>query len=161
MASSSATAPSRLVRVWRRVHRVAYAIWLVLLVARVAIALAAIGLLILDAVITHAHAQANVLARPMPDYGKAYAYSLRCFVASGVAMPDVADDPDGTQSEAMRAHARKAFDASYVMGRKLGYSDARISADLDRAQAVEARLLLQSADYMSRTKADCATLGLM
>lgn len=91
----------------------------------------------------------------------AYDYALRCFVAGGVALPKPADDPDGTVTKAVRDHARKAFDTAYFMGGKLGYSKTQISADLDHAQAVELRLLVQNPGYFEQTKNDCVSLGLM
>jgi len=96
-----------------------------------------------------------------PDYSKAYSYALRCFVAGGAAMPKADVDTTGTALRAAREHTRKAFDTVYFMGRKLGYADARISADLDKAQAVEMRLMVQSPVYLARTKTECVTLGLM
>ena len=98
-----------------------------------------------------------------PNYGnrKAYDYALRCFVAGGVAMPKPGADPSGELTRTTRERARKSFDAAYLLGEKLGYSETKIAADLDHAQAVEMRLMVGSPAYFASTKADCIKLGLM
>jgi hypothetical protein len=98
-----------------------------------------------------------------PNYGnrKAYEYGLRCFVAGGISVPDERDDPSGARTKTIRDHARKAYDVVYFMGDKLGYSKTKISADLDHAQGMEMRLMMQSPAYFAQVKSDCAKLGLM
>jgi hypothetical protein len=104
---------------------------------------------------------AHSAAPAQPSYTKAYGFALRCFVADGVAIPKAADDPDGTVTKVMRERARKAFDTVYFMGGKLGYSDRKIAGDLDHAQGMEMRLMVQNPDYFAQTKTDCIKLGLM
>lgn len=104
---------------------------------------------------------ASPLLAAAPDNAAGYDWAMRCFVAGSVAMPKPADDPDGSITEANRVHARRAFDATYFLGRKLGYSDQKISSDLDRAQAVEMRLMVQNSNYFEQSKASCVKLGLM
>ncbi|MEP7008647.1 MAG: hypothetical protein ABI810_21890 [Sphingomonas bacterium] len=91
----------------------------------------------------------------------AYDYALRCFVAGGVAMPKPGVDPSGELTRTTRERARKSFDTAYLLGEKLGYSETKIAADLDHAQAVEMRLMIGSPAYFAATKADCVKLGLM
>jgi hypothetical protein len=117
--------------------------------------------LVIAAIICMAAASPSAAQSTQPDFGKAYSYALRCFVAGGVAAPKPEDDPDGLTTKSVREYAHKAFDAAYFTGGKLGYSKDRISADLDHAQNVELRLMVQNPNYFAQTKSDCVKLGLM
>jgi len=119
------------------------------------------GLTLMIAAIMCMAASPSLAQSVQPDYGKAYGYALRCFVADGVAAPKPEDDPDGVTTKSVREYAHKAFDTAYFMGGKLGYSKDRVSADLDHAQNVELRLMVQNPNYFAQTRSDCVKLGLM
>lgn len=128
-------------------------------VRRVKVALLAVMLFLIlfDAILQHAHAAPVA----KPDYKAAYNYALKCFVAGGISIPKAENDPDGSETARINALARKSYDAVYFMGKKLGYVEKRISADLDHAQGMESRLMIQNSDYYERAKANCVRLGLM
>ena len=100
-------------------------------------------------------------AQTASENASGYDWAMRCFVAGAAAMPKPSEDPDGSITEATRARARRAFDVIYLLGGKLGYSDQKISADLDRMQVVEMRMMVQSKAYFEQSKANCVKLGLM
>lgn len=80
-----------------------------------------------------------------PDYAKAYALALRCFVVSGWQDP-------GQRSKA-------AFDAGVKLGKLQGFGNARINADFEQAIAEEGVKLVQHADYRDGMLAACTKLG--
>lgn len=86
------------------------------------------------------------LAQPAePDYAKAYALAMRCFVASG-----------GRHDE---THARPAFDAAMKLGRALGLENARINVDFDWAISRETEKLSRDPDYKEATLMICRKFG--
>lgn len=88
----------------------------------------------------------SVSAEPAkPDYAKAYALAMRCFVASG-----------GKQDQ---AHARPAFDAAVKLGQAMGFENARINVDFDWAISRESAKLAKDSTYREATLATCRKFG--
>lgn len=140
MVSAGAGNWETVMRIWRFVHRIAYRIWLALLAARVAVVVAALAILTLDAVISRAHAQTA-----QPDYAQAYAMAMRCMVFNTYYK----DDP----------HARLAFDAAVRLGHLQGFTNTRLNDDIDAAIARESVQFHQHADYRQQTQVNCRALG--
>lgn len=98
-----------------RVYRIIYRLWSVLLMARAAIAVAALVLVLLDALITQAHAEPTA-KRPMSASERAYTLALMCVA---VAANDQKD-----------ADYQRSLDAVRKMAKQQGYSDNRLSQDI-------------------------------
>lgn len=121
-------------------YRVIYRIWSALLLARVIIIAAALGVILLNVAIAHAQAA-------KPDYAGAYAYALKCFVASR-------DNGDAD------AATRTAYDAVLKLGHAQGLTDSRINADFTRAIASEMIKFRRDESYRQSTLQTCQRLGL-
>ena len=127
----------------RVTHRWAYRLWIGILATKAALLVALLCLIGLNAAVQRAHA-----AEPTPvapDYAKAYALAMRCFVASG------ADDP--------QARSRAAFDAAVKLGRAQGFENARINVDFDWAISRETQKLSRDTAYKTATLATCRKFG--
>jgi hypothetical protein len=102
-------------RALRFAHLCAYRIWIGLLAVKVAIVIALLGIIALDAVIQRAHA-ATVAKPPMAPKERAYTLTLMCIA---VAAND-RNEEDGIH----------AMDAARKMGRAMRYSEKRVSDDI-------------------------------
>jgi hypothetical protein len=103
-----------------------------------------------------------VAAPPTPDANrKAYDFTIRCFVAGAVASSDKRFNPNGANKAALDASGKRAFDAAYIMGGKLGLSKQHISDDFDAYGRVYQRVFLKDDSSFLRTRSDCIKLGLM
>ncbi len=99
---------------------------------------------------------------PTPDANrKAYDFTMRCFVAGTVAVSDKRINVDATTNAAMRQAAKRAYDATYAMGKVLGYARSRVKSELDTVTAVEGRLMLRDDAFFARTRTQCVQLGMM
>lgn len=107
-------------------------------------------------------ATTTIAAPPTPDANrKAYDYAMRCFVAGTVAVSDKRVNVDATTDAAMRQAAKRAYDATYAMGKVLGYARSRVKNELDTVTAVEGRLMLRDEAFFARTRTQCVQLGMM
>lgn len=107
-------------------------------------------------------ATAAIAAPPTPDGNrKAYDYAMRCFVAGTVAVSDKRLNIDATTDAAMRQAAKRAYNATYAMGKVLGYARSRVKSELDTVTAVEGRLMLRDEAFFARTRTQCVQLGMM
>jgi hypothetical protein len=103
-----------------------------------------------------------IAAPPAPDANrKAYDYAMRCFVAGTVAVSDKRLNLDATTDAAMRQAAKRAYDATYAMGKVLGFARSRVKSELDTVTAVEGRLMLRDEAFFARTRTQCVQLGMM
>ena len=107
-------------------------------------------------------ATAGIAATPAPDANrKAYDYALRCYVAGAVTASDKQLNPAGAKDAALDAASKRAFDAAYIMGDKLGLSKPHISADFDAYGRIYQRLYLKDQVSFAKARSDCTKLGLM
>jgi len=103
-----------------------------------------------------------IAASPTPDANrKAYDFTMRCFVAGTVAVSDKRLNIDAATNAAMRQAAKRAYDATYAMGKVLGYARSRVKSELDTVTAVEGRLMLRDDAFFARTRTQCVQLGMM
>jgi hypothetical protein len=103
-----------------------------------------------------------IAATPVPDANrKAYDLTIRCFVAGAVANSDKRFNLGGANKAALDAGGKRAFDAVYIMGGKLGLSKQHISDDFDAYGRVYQRAFLKDDASFLRTRSDCIKLGLM
>jgi hypothetical protein len=107
-------------------------------------------------------ATTSFAAQPAPDANrKAYDYAMRCFVAGTVAVSDKRVNIDAATDTAMRQAAKRAYDATYAMGKVLGYARSRVKSELDTVTAVEGRMMLRDEAFFERTRTQCVQLGMM
>lgn len=107
-------------------------------------------------------ATTTIAAPPATDANrKAYDYAMRCFVAGTVAVSDKRLNIDAATNTAMRQAAKRAYDATYAMGKTLGYTRSRVKSELDTVTAVEGRLMLRDEAFLARTRTQCVQLGMM
>lgn len=103
-----------------------------------------------------------IAAPPAPDANrKAYDFTMLCFVAGTVAVSDKRINVDATTNAAMRQAAKRAYVATYAMGKTLGYARSRVKSELDTVTAVESRLMLRDDAFFARTRTQCVQLGMM
>jgi hypothetical protein len=103
-----------------------------------------------------------IAAPPTADANrKAYDYAMRCFVAGTVAVSDKRVNIDAATDTAMRQAAKRAYDATYAMGKVLGYARSRVKSELDTVTAVEGRMMLRDEAFFERTRTQCVQLGMM
>ena len=103
-----------------------------------------------------------IAAPSAPDANrKAYDFTIRCFVAGAVATSDKRFNPNDTNKVSLDAGGKRAFDAAYVIGGKLGLSKQNISDDFDAYGRVYQRAFLKDDASFLRTRSDCIKLGLM
>jgi hypothetical protein len=103
-----------------------------------------------------------IAAPPAPGANrKAYDLTIRCFVAGAVANSDKRFNPGGANKAALDAGGKRAFDAAYIMGGKLGLSKQHISDDFDAYGRVYQRAFLKDDASFLRMRSDCIKLGLM
>ena len=141
MIEARSTTFARIRRAWPTVHRVAYRISRALLVVRVAIVLSAIGLLIVDALNSRAH------AAPMSSNERAYTWALICYV---VAVDEKSDSD----------HAR-ALDGVRKMAKVMGYDDKRMADDTFKRVTVLGARTRSDPEAITRNRDMCRKLGLI
>ena len=119
-----------------------------------------ISALFLIAVSSAPPVYSQVAAKVDPNR-KAYDFTIRCFVAGAVANSDKRFNLNGANKAALDAGGKRAFDAAYIMGGKLGLSKQHISGDFDAYSRVYQRAFLKNDASFLRTRAACVKLGLM
>jgi len=92
---------------WSRIHAIAYRIWLVLLAARLAVVIAALCLLLADAIISRAQAAAEDTGSGAPPDPEAGVRAILNYDAAAVVVSDRRTCVAGRQPEAIRKERGK------------------------------------------------------
>jgi hypothetical protein len=139
-------------------YRVMRRIALTLLAVTVAVVIAVLAILTLDAVMSPAHAQtaSRTAAAPGPNYKAAYDEALMCWRATGAARFTWPDKRAWFEES-----SKVPFNATIKLGHLLGYNNARLNADLGvPAQTREELDMLQTAGLLAQKIDECQSLGL-
>lgn len=123
--------------------------------AKLALLIAALCLLVLDAIIARAHAQTSIGAA-QPDFSGAYSAALTCWRANiGARQEFPAQESKFTQG------SKLSFDAVVKLGRMLGYDNARLNADFGTpAASPEERAMIGNPARLAAKIEECQKLGL-
>jgi hypothetical protein len=147
----SALPQTRFYWVMRRISRT-------LLTVKLAVFIAALALLALDAVISLAHAQTarRTAAAAGPNYKAAYDEALTCWratVAAQLTWPD--------KREWFEESSKVPFNAALKLGHLLGYNNTRLNADLGTAAQTSDELdFNRNAGLLAQKIDECQSLGL-
>jgi len=140
------------------VHRIAYRIWIVLLAARVAVLIVLAGILVLDMIIGHAHAQAPANPETQKNL---YMFGIKCYVANAASMTDQRYNRAGENSATFRAMGKKSYDIIWQLGPQIGKSDDLINEDIDSYQKLLSETYLRDDAFFQRVRYECGRIGLM
>ena len=91
----------------------------------------------------------------------AYKYALECWAANGVIVTDPVRNPRRSKDTAFDGSAKRAYDAAYLFGERLGLGKSEIAIDLKTYGVVAGSAMLRDQSYYERTLASCRQLGLM
>lgn len=161
----------------QRIHRWAHRLWLGVLTVKVALLLALIGIVILDAAIQRANAAPPARqptrtngtasqtsgAAPTPTENKKniYMFGIKCYVANGVSATDRRYNADRSRSAAFRAMAEKSYAIIWKMGPVIGKSNALINEDIESYQTMLRDAFLRDDPFFQRVRSECSRIGLM
>lgn len=99
--------------------------------------------------------------RPNQATLAAYEAALKCFVANGYGRSIKRDAGDMAGASRYEASAAASWEAAHVIAVYWGYSESRLTADIDRTRERELPALVRDAGYLRSTIATCRGLGLM
>jgi hypothetical protein len=158
MTSGRAGTRNTLTHIAGIAHRTAYRIWLCLLAARVVLLIALAGILVLDLVVSRAHAQAPADPKTRKNL---YLFGIKCYVANAVSITDQRYNRAGANSDTFRAMARKSYDIIWQLGPLIGKSEDLINEDIDSYQKLLSETYLRDDAFFQRVRYECGRIGLM